>query len=127
MRNYKIDEAKFLADYLAIEGSRAEKIVEAEGVLAELSDRMKRLQPETIAQIKADIHADIDKEIGEQRAFYDKYIVIEEIDEIKAVDEGVVVVEEIVETTTYDAIQITTEPVDMSGITFTAVENTTEI
>ena len=86
MIKYKINEEEFLKDYFAIEESRQDKILESESVLAELGDRIKRLKPETLVQIKADIYADIDKEIGEQTAFYKKYITAEEVEDIPEID-----------------------------------------
>lgn len=86
MIKYKINEEEFLKDYFAIEESRQDKILESENVLAELGDRIKRLKPETLVQIKADIYADIDKEIGEQTAFYKKYITAEEVEDIPEID-----------------------------------------
>lgn len=118
MKNYKIDEAKFLSDYFAIEESRDSKIKESESVLAELGDRIKRLKPETVAQIRADIVADIDREIGEQKYFYDKYIIIEDIcecvDNCVAVGEQYFETVQIVEPTIYEAIQTNTEAIEPS-------------
>jgi hypothetical protein len=141
MINYKVNEAKFLADYLAIEESRSEKVLEAEKILVELGDRIKKLKPETVAQIKSDIYSDIDKEICEQKSFYDKYIIVEEL-----CDNCRINVEELVsdssandllieplaeeesmsiqidDSLAYGAVQINTEPTDTIDIETTIID-----
>lgn len=125
MINYKVNEAKFLADYLAIEESRSEKVLEAEKILVELGDRIKRLKPETVAQIKSDIYSDIDKEICEQKSFYDKYIIIEEACDSYATEpvvdtncESVQIDESLV----YEAVQTYTEPTEPISVETTITD-----